>query len=271
MASFQALQQGEALKRTKAFVLTDITKMPCMQVQHVGPELFGKVEVKTTTGDIHIYADDADGTTEILQVNVSETIHNTFGKCKDAIEATGIFRCDLIGAKRSDASAVMMAVKGSTDCRTTNGLTLFFLAVTDAQIFGFAITNNKFTGRPSGGFATINNNRTTDVLVENAVNYLEILVSATDHGTTTIYACDDVNNVETALWSDAFVTATKETHGSSDAGDLLIKAPEGTRLVVQFLAATSTDDFSSPTIYCNGSTKHMIGLDVPGANYTGIA
>jgi len=271
MASNQSLQTGELLKRTKTFALTSAAAMPALQIQHCGPELYGKVEVKVTTGDIHLYADDTDGTTEILHCDVSETAYNTFGKIENAINALGIFRCFLIGAKPSDTSTVMLATKASTSCRTTNGLTLYFLAVTASQVYGFAITNNKFTARPSGGFSTQEKNWTKDELCENMINYLEILLTCTNGGTTNIYAVEDIDDVETLMWSDAFVSATKETHGETDPGDLFIKSPQGCRLVVQFAASTAADDFSSPNITCIGTTKHLVGELVPGANYTGIA
>lgn len=272
MASLQSLQTGELLKRTKVFANTTITVMPAMQIQHCGPELFAKVTVAVTTGDITLKADDVDGeTTTVLTVDVSDAAYDTFLEIENAINATGVFRCSLIGALPSDTSTAMLATLAATSCRTDNGLTLYFLATTTSQVFGFAITNNKFTARPTGGFSTQKNNWTTDELCENMINYLEILLTCTNGGTTTIYAVDDVNDVETAMWSDAFVSATKETHGSTEPSELFIKAPEGCRLVVQFAASTSTDDFSVPNIKCIGTTKHQVGDEVPGANYTGIA
>lgn len=264
-------EEGKLTQLQKLVSITAATAFPMLQVQHCGPELYAKVTVESD-GNVVLVADDVDGaTTTVLTADVSAAGYDTYGELVDAINATGVFRAYLIGALRSQSCNDTLAALSATSCRTDNGLTLYLDATVTAGVAGFAITNDKFIGRPSGGFTTQAKQRSGNELVENRLHYLDFLVTAAGNGTINVYSCDDVAGTETLMWSNAFASATAEQHGSTDPVDDFLMANLGCRLVVQAAKTTGTDDYTSPSITAIGSSKHIVGGDVRGGNYTGCA
>ncbi len=256
-------------ERDKIFSISAITGMPAFQLQYVGDKDYGNYKVVTTV--LTLYADDTDGaTTAVLTADTNAAGYDTFGELVDAINATGVFRAFLIGANRSDDSDNMLDAIANVTCKTTNGKTIFFEQVTTSQIYGFGITNQKFIYRPTGGWATFEKGWTKDINCINSIKMLSATLTITAHANVRIYQADDENKVNgVLLWSQDLASTVEELHGNTIPDEIFISSSRGFRLLVQFAALTSTDDFTAAVIKNIGHTKDVADGQVPDSNYTG--
>lgn len=276
MASEQAIITGSALTVPKQFVLSAITAMPAAVIQYLGDKDYASITIDSD-GNIILKADDTDGdTTTILTCDVSETAYNTFGKCRNAINQTEEFRCYLVGALPSSLSTVMLdetaiAQIGPTTNYFDNGKTIFFEQGTTAQVYGFAITNNKFTARAeteTGDYTNHDKYWTKDANCINSLEYITLTVG-NGAGTMTITAVRESDDNESVLYTEAFADDTLETHGSRGAAKPFIEAPIGHSLVITFALTTTTNDFDVVVISASGHTRSVVGDEVQNDNYTG--
>lgn len=280
MGSLQAVQSGVALERTKVFALSDVTKFPLLQIQYIGKALFSTVVIDAATGDFTIAADDIDGeTTNILTIDTDAAAYDTMGEVVDRInQGHADLRAFLIGTSRDIASDNKFDTLAAASIRTTNGLTLFADEAAAPLDQGFAITNNKFTYRPSGGWNTKISGWVTDENVVNMLNYITLNIGVnTGSGNLEIYSCDDINkvNAPTLLWDNPFVDDTEESHGTLSSttlveqiSDPFIVGLQGQRLLVYFDNSVAIDVANVRAI---GTTRHLTGGITPAANYTGLA
>jgi len=276
MASSDAVTQGKALELKKIFTCGLITGMTGMVIQHVGDQDYGTVEINSS-GDIILIADDTDGnTTTILTCDVSDAAYNTFALCRDAINATEEFRCLLIGVRPSDTSTDMLATMSQTQigpgtAYEANGISVPLDATTTSQVYGFAITNQKFTAckrTVTGDYSNKVKNWTKDTNCINGLEYISLNLTVSGNGSMYIYAVDDATDTEVQIYpTEAFTSATAESHGNP--GTPWVEAPLGCRLVVQFAATTAANDFTAATVYCLGYTRDVVGGRVPPGNYSG--
>lgn len=257
-------------ERDKIFSISAITGMPALQIQYVGALAYGNYKVVTTV--LTLYADDTDGaTTAVLTADTNAAGYDTFGELVDAINATGVFRAFLIGANRSDDSDAMLDAIANVTCKTTNGKTLYFEQTTTSQIYGMAITNQKFTYRPIGGWDTHDKGWTKDINCINSLKMLDATFTLIDGGAINIYAADDEGkNNGVLVWSDAFATTVQELHGNTVPDDVFVATSRGMRLVIQFPAVTTVaSDFTAAAVRIIGHTKDVADGLVPDSNYTG--
>ncbi len=255
------------LQKIVSFALD--TKFPLMQIQYIGALDYGTVTVNATS-DIILKADDTDGdTTTVLTCDVSETPHNTWAKVRDAINATGVFRCFLIGAVPSETSSPFALAAAVTSCRTDNGLTIFYDPDALDGLLGVAITNNKFVHRPTGGISDQLIGWVTDKLVENAMKWWDITITVTGNGVLDVYSIDDTDDTELLILSDGFTSATQDLLGTTNPNDVHIQANRGCRLVVRMNRITAAEDVTAAYVQVVGQSKHVTGGRVVGANYTG--
>jgi len=272
---------GSHSAKPKIFSLTAITAWPVMQLQYVGAQLFSKVTVAASGASITVYADDVDGATTsyyTADLSTPAAARDTFGELAAEMNAKADIRCFLIGVLPSESTDGTLAAVTGGDIRTVNGLTLYGNAAVLLDQ-GFAITNEKFTVRPTGGWATKHvgweRNRGEGVNgpfnVINYLCYLESTITNVNAGTTTIYWVDEVEATSGTLYTAAaYTSATKQTTGATPSPmDPFIATPPGKRLVVKFNIVDTA--MSVAVIYSVGLTKHLNGEVVPSANYTGCA
>jgi len=271
--------EGELTKRVKVAAVTAADKFPMLQIQGISTETYQNYSV---VGNIlTLFADDTDGaqTDSDYPFDTNLSAYNTFAKLRDAINATGKFRCFLIGAQASATSTSALVAVANATCKTDNGVTLYMDDSATATAFdaGLAITNQKFISRPSGGLEDIRKGRTYDSvgpfnsLCENEITYIDFTLTCVGNGVIEVYSVDDLTDTETLMWSNAWVTATREYHGDAAPTDVFLKSLPGERLLMHVDRATATTDITSPNIIVHGTTKDITGGDVPGANYTGCA
>jgi len=270
--------EGELTLRKKVVAISAADKFPMIQIQYIGALAFGNYAVVGTT--LTLFADDTDGaTTTVLVADTNAAGYDTWAELRDAINATGVFRCFLIGAQAAADSDAFLVPIANASCRTENGVTLFFddSVTATACDAGLAITNQKFTSRPTGGMVDQRVGRTYDhigphnTLCENTIDYIDFTLTCVGDGVIEIYSVDDLTDTETLLWSNAWVTATREYHGDSEPEAMFLKGLPGQRLLMHVDRTTAATDITSPSIIVHGSTKDITGGEVPGANYTGCA
>ncbi len=256
-------------ERDKIFSISAVTQLPACQIQYVGDKDYGNFAVVTTV--LTLFADDTNGaTTAVLVADTNAAGYDTFGELEDAVNATGVFRMFLIGANRSDDSDNMLDAIANTTCRLEHGKTIFFEQDTTAQIFGFGITNQKFIYRPTGGWDTFDKGWTKDTNCINSIKMLSATLTITNHANVRIYQADDVNKVNgVLLWSQDLASTVEELHGNTVPDDIFISGSRGFRLLVQFVALTTSDDFSGAVIKNIGHTRDVADGLVPDSNYTG--
>jgi hypothetical protein len=271
VASVQSLQSGELLKRQKVCNITATTAFPAMQIQYVGSCLFAKITV-AAGGDITIHADDVDGATTTyctIDLSTPAAAVDTYGELEDVINGYEDLRCFLIGVLPSQSTDNTLDTLASTSIRTTNGLTLY----SDEALLdvGFAITNRKFTSRPSGGWATKDAGWVKDDLCVNSLHYLSMAVTAAGTGNIEVYGVSEDGDTTVLLWDNAIADATggvTEEHGATPTPDtVFVAAPRGHRLVVWFDMVAAITAIALNAV---GYTKHLTGEEVPDANYTGL-
>lgn len=288
MGSTQQVLTGDALARTKTFAIGTVTNWPAMQLQYVGSALFAEITVEAD-GDMLFYADDVDGSTTVdpdIGVNSSGdattdglidlgTPHatlNTFRELEGHINAQANWRCFLIGVKPEDSTDDKLDTLSATSCRSDNGLTLFVDEAKSGNLdVGFAVSNQKFSSRPSGGWSTHEAGWETDVLCENMLNFLHVNISNAGAGNIEIYTIDDIGKATTStlIWDNAYAADTAEEHGATEPAAVFIKAPVGHRLLVWFDITSAAHAAADVHAIC--TTKHQLGGRVPGANYTGMS
>lgn len=284
-------------KRTKVFAVGAVTAFPGVQIQYVGPKLFAGIDV-AAAGNMTFYADDTDGETTvdpdigfstvpttdgIIDLSAPAAAVATFGQLCDHINSMANWRCFLIGVSRdgdTDNKLDTLAEADSHTVRSSSGLTLFVDqegggagtgSAETLRNLGFAITNNKFTSRPKGGFSTNRVGWTTDELCDNVLTFLHVNITNSGDGNIEIYACDDLNFVQAPklVWDNIYVTATAEEHGGTNPLAPFVAAPTGQRLLIYFDVTSAAA--SACDVHAIGSTQHKTGGRVPDANYTGIA
>lgn len=262
-----------ALARQKIVNITDVTKFPALQIQYVGSKAYSKITV-AAGGDITIHADDTDGATDVyatFDLSTPAAGLDTFGELADAINAYADLRCFLIGALPSQGTDDKLDTLSATSIRTNNGLTLYFDEAKSGNLdVGFAITNQKFTNRQTGGFSTKQKGWTKDKYCVNSLNYLYAAVTAAGVGNIEVYAIDDSNGSVVNIWNNAIADATSgvtEEHGTTDHPDApFLKAPQGHRIVVWLDMAAA---ITAIDLLVHGYTESILDAEVPGDNYTG--
>ncbi len=256
-------------ERNKVFSIALDTALPLMQIQYVGPLLFGAYEF-SDTNDIVLKADDTDGDTTTVLTITTDATYTTMGKVVDAVNATGVFRAFLIGAKRADTSTAKFADVANTTCRTDNGATMFANPDTDTAILGFAFTNQKFTYRPNGGWDTFTKGWTKDVNCINSLKMLSATLTIAAHANVRIYQCNDEDKAAALLlWSQDLASTVEELHGDTVPEEIFISCSRGNRLLIQFVALTASDNLTGCVIRCLGHTEDVAAGLVPDSNYTG--
>lgn len=256
--------------RNKIISISAVTAMPAIQIQYIGALDYGNYKVVSDT--LTLSADGTDGDTTVVKaIDTNNSSFNDFGEVVDAINATGVFRAFLVGPRRNDLSTTMLDAIASATCKTKHGVTLFFEQATSAQVYGFAITNQKFLYRPTGGWATFDKGWIKDINAINSIKNLDLtMTTAAGDGTWFIYANDDENKQDGVLiHSEAFTTTTQETHGLTVPNEIHWEAYRGARISVQFLCTTAGSDWTGVAIIATGHTKDVCGGQVPDANYTG--
>ncbi len=290
-------EASDLTKRTKLFSNGTVTTFPGIQIQYVGPKLFAGISV-VAAGNMAFYADDTDGETTVdpdigyttvattaglIDLSSPAAAVDTFGELYDHINSMANWRCFLVGVAPNgdtDNKFDTLAIASSHTVRSANGLTLYVDeagggAGTDSAEtllnFGFAVTNNKFQSRPSGGRKTNRVGWTTDELCENILNYLSVNITNVGSGNIEVYACDDLASTKTnvKIWENAYTTATAEEHGATPVAEAFIKAPVGQRLLIYFDVTSAVATACDVRATC--TTRHITGGQVPGANYTGIS
>lgn len=287
--------EGEYTRLTKIFALTDVTKFPALQVQYIGSAAYAGFAV-AAGGDITLFADDTDGETTVdplaghasgaattdgvIDLSTPNAAVDTYGELCDVINTFTNWRCFMIGVHAdwlTDNTLDTLAVGSSHTCRSANGLTIYLdeEAAIDATFAaaGFSISNQKFTSRPSGGWSTVNVGWEKDWegVIENTLNYASLNVAMTGGPTFKIYACNDRDNTETLMYDTGVITTAtaRELGASLTPATPFIKAPLGMRLLIA-LNPGDTEAPTAATITAIGTTKHMTGGIVTGANYTGM-
>ena len=282
MSSLLQVEMGRALTRTKAFATAGVTTWPAMQIQYIGTSAFGGVAI-ASGGDMTLTADDVDGittvhstagidgagakvTTGVIDLSTPHASVDTFGELNDYINALPDFRSFLIGVLPSQLTNNKLAALSA--CATGyNGPTLFADAAVVALDQGFAFTNDKFLYRPKQSGVARDSGRTTNELCTNGLQFLHVNLTAVGDSNIEIYAIDDDLKTEVLLWDNATATAVAEEHGATAPETGFIQAPEGKKLLVYFDNAAAN---SAADVHAIGFTRHRLGGNVPGANYTGI-
>lgn len=256
--------------RDKVFSISLDTQLPLLQLQYVGDKLYGAYEF-SDTNDLVLKADDTDGdTTTVLTIATDGGSYDTMGEVEDAINATGVFRCFLIGAKRADTSTAKFADVSNETCRTENGVTLFANPDTDAAILGFAFTNQKFLYRPNGGWETFDKGWTKDTNCINSLKMLSATLTIAAHANVRIYQVnDDEKAAAVLLWSQDLASTVEELHGDTVPDEIFISASRGHRMLIQFVALTASDNLTGCVIRAIGHTEPIDGSRVDDSNYTG--
>lgn len=267
MASQQELIQGQLLERTK-IVNFAYNAHAAMQIQYVGPKLYSTITV-AAGGDITIYADDTDGaTTSYFTADLSTpaAARDTFGELAAEINADPYLRCFLIGEIPSASTDNRLAAVTNGNIATANGLTLLGDPAVSGYIVGFAVTNEKFTSRPTGGHATKSVGWVKNDNCVNSLCYLNFTLTTVGDGTYQVYSVDGTT-VNTLIPATAFSTATLKEVGVSPTPDTVyVAAARGERLVVTMDGAAA---ITAGNVYAIGKTKHLFGQVVPASNYTG--
>lgn len=265
----------------KSVAFSDVDTYPAMQLQYCGPYAFAKYEVEAA-GNLILGADDTDGTTALHTIDLSTPAgtEDEFGKLKDLINGYGDFRCKLLGVLASESTDNMLLIAGAAHLKAgaitaikDNGVTLYIDSTT-LDDTGFCITNQKFTLQPPGGGENSLRGDVTDELCINSLHYLYFNVATqASNGSISVYSCDDTNGVNTStlLWSNAYVAATPEEHGTTSPvtpDSVFLRGHMGHRLCIKFDAVANPQ---SGTLDCRaiGYTRHMTGGQVEGGNYTG--
>lgn len=282
MASHQELVQGELLKVQKIVNLTYAT-CPAITIQYCGPKTFAAVDV-AAGGDMTFTADNTNGTTTvdpsvgcaggvqtalgIIDLSTPNAIINTFGELEAWVNSYGggNWRCiSHVPASLSTDNTIVTHAAAAGEVTLAGGLTLYLDPAATGYYAGFCITNEKFTSRPTGGWATFTAGWVKNDNCVNSLCYLDFILTSVGDGTFTVYSVKDL--VSSQLYTEAFATATTETHGAAPTPDTpWISANEGERLVVLFDGVAA---ISAGTIYAIGTTKNRIGAVVHGGNYTG--
>lgn len=262
-------------ERNKSLSFTYAT-MVGMVLQAVCEETYASVIVEAGDGTITLQADNTDGETTTV-LDCDPATYTTMGAMVDAINGTAQFRARLVGLDRAVLSADMMATlsvthlkTGGTAANRANGISLYVDPAGDVFTIGFAVTNEKFISQPSGGFSTkdvgwVKNGGG----IVNYLNWMTLNLTTIGDGVLSIMGCDDRNKVAgVAIHSEAYVTATAESHGTTTPIEKHWAVPEGQRMLVQFIGAAA---HSAGTIVGLGTTKTYTGTYVPGGNYIGCA
>lgn len=277
------VQESELTKTTKSFAISVVTKVPAMQIQYVGPFLFASVAV-AAGGDMTFKADDTDGLTTVdpdigfttvptalgvIDLSTPATAMNTMAKLRNHINGMANWRCFLVGVlptTPTDNNFDTLAEASGGTVRSENGLTLFLDEATAPLDGGFAISNQMFTSRPSGGRKSNRANFLTDVNCINQLNFLSVNITSVGASNIEIYWVDDDDDTTGLMWQQVTVSATLETHGT-DPGLAFLVAPIGKRLLVFFDNAAAVTACDVTAVF---ETKNMVGSRVagPGA-YTG--
>jgi hypothetical protein len=270
---------------------------PAIQIQYCGPKLYASVAV-AAGGDITFKADDTDGITTvdpnigydnagastalgIIDLSTPHATMNTFSELVDHINSKGAgnWRAFLIGAlptTTTDNTLVTLA-EASGSAVGDNGITLYFDPAVSPYDYGFAITNEKFVGRPRGGWTTRevgwNRNKKpgSNPALEcvNSLCYLEATLTNAGANLPTVYAVDEIDNSVSLLMTFATLvtnTFTAVCGTTPTAASPYIVAPPGKRLLVLFAGAAAS---SAGSVAAIGTTRHRFGGEVPSNNYTG--
>lgn len=281
------LDEAEITKKRKKFTITNVTKFPAMQIQYVGPFLFATVQV-AAGGDMKFFADDVNGTTTvdpdigwtsektalgIIDLSTPDASMNTFGELERHINSMANWRCYLIGVPRDLGTDDKLDTLSAASCRTDNGITLFVDEAKSGNLdVGFAITNQKFSFRPSLGWQTRHKGVITDELCFNTLEMLKVNLTNLGSGNIEIYSIDDIGEAVSAapvlIWDNAYATATEEKHGDTVPVEEFISSLKGQRLLIYFDVTSAT--ITACDVEAVGNTKHVRGSQVHGANYTGI-
>lgn len=283
------MSQAQETKTRKKFVLTDVTKFPVMQIQYVGPLDFATVEIEAG-GSMLFLADNIDGETTvdpdigysgagakdatgIIDLATPHASMNTFGELERHINSMANWRCYLIGVLRSQNTDDKLDTRSAVSVRTDNGVTFFADEAKAGNLDqGFAITNQRFTFRPSKGWETRRRGFVTDKLCINALEYLSLNVTAIGNSNIEIYSIDDndPDNVSVAgnlIWELALVTATLTLFGGTTPVEEFIAGHRGHRLLVFFDCAAAA---TAAAINVVGNTEQVTGGMVQKENYTGL-
>lgn len=284
MSNVAQVVLGKSLEKVKAFALTNVALWPAFQLQYIGPFAFGGYAV-AAGGDMTLYADNTDGlttvhatigidgagartTTGIIDLSTPHASVDTMGELIDHFNGNPDWRAFPIGQLPSDGTDDKLVLQTSVGTAgDANGVTIMSDRLTTPLDQGFAISNNKFLYRPKQSGAGRYSGWTTDELCTNGLTFLHVDLTAVGDSNIEIYSCDDDAKTATLLWDNATTTATAEEHGGTDPADIFIQAIEGQRLLVYFDNAATN---SAADVHAIGFTRHRLGGNVPGANYTGI-
>lgn len=273
----------------KKFTITAVTTWAAMQIQYVGDKDFATVEVEAA-GDMLFKADDTNGTTTVdpdigidnsgdptalgvVDLSTPHASMNTFGELERHINSMANWRCFLIGVLRDQNTDNKLDTRAAVSIRTDNGVTLFVDEETSGNLDqGFAITNQKFTYRPSGGYSTKDRGFVKDLLCYNSIEYMKLYITAIGDSNIEVYSIDDnnPNSVSAAgilLWENALVTATVTKFGDSIPVEKFLESHRGHRLLVFFVCAAAN---TAATLDVLGVTRHATNGLVPNNNYTGL-
>ena len=282
MASHQSLVEGELLQLQK-IVNVAYNACPALQIQYVGPKLYAAVAV-AAGGDMTFTADDTDGLTTVdpnigyaagastllgvIDLSTPHASIDTFGELAAHINAKGggNWRCILWCSPNISTDNILAAhTAANAEVNTVGGLTLLLDPAVTGYFAGFCISNEKFVSRPTGGFSTFESGWIKNTNCVNSLCYLDFTLTSVGDGTFTVYSVKDY--VASQLYTEAFVTATNETHGATPSPETAwISANEGASLIVLFDGAAA---ITAGNIYAIGKTKNRVGDVVVGGNYTG--
>lgn len=280
---------AEATKRSKKFTLSAVTAWPAIQIQYVGPLDFATVEIEAG-GNMLFLADNINGETTVdpdigysgagakdatgvIDLSTPHASMNTFGELERHINSMANWRCFLIGVGRDGATDNKLDTRAAVSVRTDNGVTFFADEAATPLDQGFAVTNQRFTFRPSKGRETRDRGFVKDANCINAIQYMDFNLTAIGDINIEIYSIDDndpdtVSGAGTLIWEFPLVTATATLFGDAIPSDDFIKGFVGQRLLVFFDCAAANTSGTAEVI-C--STKHLEGGLVPPANFTGIS
>lgn len=296
MASVQDMQVGKLNEVVKNIAIAAYTAFPAIQIQYCGPYKYASVAV-ASGGDMTFKADDTDGITTvdpvigwasgaatalgIIDLSTPHASINTFAELVNHINnnSGGNWRAFLIGALPTATTDNTLATlaEASGSAIGDNGITLYADPAVTPYDMGISITNEKFTSRPKGGWATHHVGWTRNKLpgsnpalaVVNSLCYMEHTTTQVNAGYITLYAVDEIDNSVSLLYTNAiYTTATKQTIGATPTPeDIYVSAPPGKRLLVYWDAVDTAMSVCVASII--GKTRHRFGGEVPSNNYTG--
>lgn len=276
MATEIGLIAGFVAARPKKIGIAAATAYPAIQLQYVGPGATGTYEVDAggTNFKLNETSNPGGAVTEIT-LDLTAAAYDTMAELVAALNAQVNNLGEMnwlakqVGFLPTTSTAANLTVIAATNAKVAGGVTIMYDAGSGGTVFdgSFSITNQKFTQLPGTNDPVVRNRfGLTDAGMINAINYMELTVTATTP-TVEFWAVNDKTGVATQIHPAITVTtATLKTIGLYP-DSVFISAPPDCRLCCMIMAAGAQ---SSLTLFAHGSTRSIDGsYPSHGANFTG--